>query len=83
MKKPEQTSARVARIAGKVLANLEGCAGPDVLADHFHKRFRPWGSHNVQGKHVKKVCTVGELKALAASALTQAPDKTHGKRPRT
>lgn len=60
MKLVEQTSARVAKIAGKILAGLDGLKSRGrVMATVYYC----------------PVCTVGELKALAASALTQAPDK--------
>lgn len=65
----EQTSKRVAKIAVKVLRALHSCSGDYAYG---------WNSYT-QGEMLRRLCTVSELKALAASALTQAPGKK-GKR---
>ena len=58
----ERTSKRVAQIAGRVLASLKD--DRTIQAIYGHGGFID-----------AYICTVGELKALAASALTQAVDK--------
>ena len=65
MKKPEVTSKRVAKIAAKVLRNLSDAAPRSMVMYKSDKYDDCWS-----------LCTVGELKALAASALTQTEDKT-------
>jgi hypothetical protein len=66
--KTEQTSKRVAQIAAKVL-NATGSMGDSELCHcAIHKACREM--------HI----TVADLKALAASCLTQAPDKKARKR---
>lgn len=64
----EKTSKRVARIAGKVLNRIKDLSigGRDkVYSD----------CENLSGFCMHALCTVEELKALAASALTQTADK--------
>jgi hypothetical protein len=59
--KNEKTSARVSKIAGKILERMKG------------RKLDPpfvW----VASESIA-ICSVSELKALAASALTQAPDR--------
>lgn len=63
--KNERTSKSVASIAGKVLDRLTSVKTGAIIAEYPH----------VMGKAWHKVCTIEELKSLAASALTQAPDK--------
>lgn len=58
--KNERTSKRVASIAGKVLRMLQNSA--------FSLREECWGTRDDS-------LSFGELKALAASCLTQTPDK--------
>lgn len=66
MARNEQTSAEIASIAGRILDKLSDC-GPEC--------------DGTSVKHLRsEICTVGELKALAASALTQASDKPKRKR---
>lgn len=71
MKKAEVTSARVARIAGKVLEKLRAAAD---ASDRISK-LRPVASDSMLTVNFFSVCTVAELKALAASCLTQTKDK--------
>lgn len=74
MKKPEVTSKRIASIAGKILRRLEGCRGLQITAEEEY-------CHSAEdGVPLRNICTIKELKALAASALTQAPDKPKKKR---
>lgn len=66
--KNERTSTRVSAIAGRVLR-----------AARKHSAKRPVC---VIGEEigVRNLCSIGELKALAASCLTQAPEKKPRKR---
>ena len=66
----ERTSARVARIAGRILESLEGVPDDRTVL------------YNTNTGTMFRL-SVGDLKALAASSLTQAPDRkatTEGKR---
>ncbi len=73
MKKPEVTNKRVAAIARKMLRILDRYfeAYPDITDD---------STAIVDGWNRKLILTVAELKALAASALTQAPDRKKAKK---
>lgn len=65
--KKEQTSPEIARIAGELLSRLG--EAPD----------REWILVTVDRKvpePIVPLCKVSELKALAGSALTQAPDQS-------
>lgn len=62
MKKREATSKQIASIAGRVLKDLEDENDAAVLY------VNPWAP---AGSFDKLKLTVGEVKALAASALTQ------------
>lgn len=78
MKKPEVTSKKVASIAGKVL--------DEFTSDGFgtHGSYKPSEyvfAMNVNGDFFRLPLTVSELKSLAASALTQSPDKPKRKKP--
>jgi hypothetical protein len=66
MKSPEVTSKRVAAIAGKVLRLMK-----------YYKHLGAKWQILAQGDDY---VTLGEIKALAGSALTQAKDKPKGKR---
>lgn len=66
MKRNEQTSPEVAKIAAQVLKRLELAEDEAIVAAAF-----------------KKICTIGQLKKLAASALTQTRDKKPIKKART
>jgi len=59
--KNEKTSPVVAKIAGRILKNLNGAPDKDLVIALCPPPL--------------SLCTVAELKALAASALTQAADK--------
>ena len=69
--KNERTSKRVAQIAGRVLEKLTSAKNAQAT----------WISDYNDGVSSIFVCTVGELKALAASCLTQAPDKKRKAKP--
>jgi hypothetical protein len=61
--KNERTSARIASIAGNILS-------PRGV---YHKNTD--GVFLIGGRRAELICTFGELKALAASTLTQVSDK--------
>jgi len=66
MKRNEETSARVAKIAAKVLAMVNS----STLELYHHP----------DGKPVKTDLKWRDIRALAASCLTQSPDKPKRKR---
>lgn len=70
----EKTSKRVAKIAGNVMHIFSTVSGGDsapVIV--FVNEERDSMNYGV----MRVMCTVGDLKALAASALTQTADMTH------
>ena len=75
--KNEKTSKRIAAIAGRVLNGIA----------EWQKMWLEFDPNAKQGKDSYKVftfatkhhITVADLKALAASALTQSPDRKKGK----
>lgn len=70
----EKTSARVTRIAAKVM-NCPRARPPKYLVLYQTGRIR-------NGRDETKTITWADVKALAASALTQAADKPKRKRRR-
>ncbi len=67
--KNERTSKRVSAIAGKIMRNIQHVrTGPSQYNPVY--MYYPASSANET-----LICTIGDLKALAASALTQTPDK--------
>lgn len=68
--KNEQTSKKVAAIAGRVLRKLD-------------RALKPYGLDDSGGVFISipaavcavELCTIKEIKSVLASALTQAPDK--------
>src|SRR5688572_8608068 len=72
----EKSSKRVAAIAGKILGNVEIYkAGNKCYVEVIDNEGKSYTYF--------PICTVAELKALAASALTQAADKPKPKKART
>lgn len=69
----EKTGKAAAGIAAKVLKRLAKSKGGAVYADEFPP------SHTGHGTMIE-LCTVDELKVIAASDLTQAPDRPKRKR---
>lgn len=67
--KNETTSKRVAKIAGKVLAALAN----KEESNYAWENIFVWCMINRDDHH--HICTVAELKALAASCLTQVADQ--------
>lgn len=67
-KRNERTSARIAKIAGKVLRR------------RFEFRATKRLSVRAEGGHSEFGVSWGDICSLAASALTQAPDKPKAKR---
>lgn len=77
--RPERTSARVATIAGKILRNAGRLAGHYLV-------MAPYGRGSVTMSPtagLRDICTLEELRALAASALTQSPPAPARKTGRT
>lgn len=81
-KKPEVTSKRVSAIAGRVLERLKG----GIPRKHVCRWVERGGTRSqakggvtttqvVVSGQWEEVCSIADLKALAASALTQAADK--------
>ena len=69
MARNERTSQRVAAIAGRILRASARIKARDVVGV-------PYGRPIDGGYAVCRLCTLAELRALAASALTQTADKT-------
>ena len=65
----EQTSKRISAIAGRILKQLEGfhIGGSPIYVVDAYRGFLIGTPDNY--------LTIADLKALAASALTQSPDK--------
>jgi hypothetical protein len=73
--KNEKTSKRVSKIAGKILASMKDIGASGVIyvgASGESPKGRPIFVYT-------EACSAAELKSLAASALTQAPDKKRSK----
>lgn len=70
MARTERTSARVAKIAAKVL---------DIKDIDDRQALCVWGGLRGGGSHFVGL-TMGQVRTLAASALTQAPDKAEVQR---
>jgi hypothetical protein len=70
----EKTSKRVAAIAGRVLRALAECRGYDVYC------VVSLVNSAEDGEELRRVCSRAELKAIAASVLTQAEDKPKRKK---
>ena len=69
MTRNERTSKRVATIAGRILA-ASARIKPQGLVGV------PYGRADAEGgRIVRELCTLAELRALAASALTQTRNK--------
>ncbi len=71
----EVTSKRVSAIAGRILQRLgeRECFG-SVMAEYFEDKIGDTCLHGL--------CTVVEMKALAASCLTQSKDRLKSDKPR-
>ena len=65
--KSERTSKRVAAIAGRLLKALVGASRRDKIC--------VWIDREGLDMHHDGLCTAAELRAVCASALTQAKDK--------
>lgn len=73
MAKNEMTSSRVAKIAGRILKKLDAECGVDPKAHDTDRVL--WEQGRTGSGGAEQVCTLAELKAVCASALTQAKDK--------
>lgn len=73
MKKPEVTGKKVAAIAGRVLERLGEF--PDATHIWIQVPVAKVNDNNPLGFTLYGVFPVADLKALAASALTQSPDR--------
>jgi len=77
MPRNERTSKRIATIAGRILQASARIKAREMV-------YVPYGREFGDGGYAARpLCTLAELRALAASALTQAADKAaKGKKPR-
>ncbi len=67
----EQTSKRVAKIAGSITALSTSANNKVVILVSRNER----NALQVLGTRVKAICTGAQLKAVSASCLTQAADR--------
>lgn len=67
----ENTSAAVARIASKVLSSIPKSVPDDHIAVIMSESAYAALSSLCRGAIYRKACSVGDLQAMAASALTQ------------
>jgi hypothetical protein len=68
MPRNERTSKRIATIAGRILRESARIKPRGAVGV-------PYGREYNGGHSVRRLCTLAELRALAASVLTQTADK--------